>query len=321
MRELKEQSLSETDGSSAVVQTRHGPGALREDHKADVQRVHKSATTGRQEFDCSDYKGDTKLEACLNNKDRLKPFDTGPTVAKVQKGLMTDGQNLGKKGVDEIYGPATGQAVMAFKKKYKLGDEQYPDVGPGTMTKLDELCVKAVTPKAETPCPPCPEAPRTAGCTPCPEPAGQKCPPTDGIKNSDCSAYAKENWWLPEAYWRNATCACQETPDVPTANCVRKFLQDRLGKVDQQVKIDASLMLGGLRMKVVSLDEYINYVQLNLTPIIYKDHVDAYAECCCPGKPAPLEAWRGVTTIALPCAVVGEAIRQTGSCSNTPGKW
>ena len=33
------------------------------------------------------------------------------------------------------------QAVMAFKKKYSLGYEQFSDIGPGTMAKLDALCM------------------------------------------------------------------------------------------------------------------------------------------------------------------------------------
>jgi len=161
--------------------------------------------------------------------------------------------------------------------------------------------------------------------TPEPEPEAEPeqttCTPKPGIENSECDAYVKENWWLPEAYVHNATCACQETPNVPTANCVRKFLQDRLGQVDREVKVEAAHWLGALLTRRVSKSEYINFVQLNLTPIIFKDHVDAYRDCCCPSGPAPLEAWRGVTTFALPCAGVGVAIRQFGSCHGTPGEW
>ncbi len=153
------------------------------------------------------------------------------------------------------------------------------------------------------------------------EPEQTTCTPKPGIKNSECDAYVKESWWLPEAYVHNATCACQETPNVPTANCMRKFLQDRLGQVDREVKVEASHWLGALMTRRVSKSEYVNFVQLNLTPIIFKDHVDAYRDCCCPSGPAPLEAWRGVTTFALPCAGVGAAIRQFGSCHGTPGEW
>ncbi|MFL6076574.1 MAG: hypothetical protein ACJ73S_24540 [Mycobacteriales bacterium] len=157
--------------------------------------------------------------------------------------------------------------------------------------------------------------------SPTPPPGPTECVPQPGIPNSDCGKYAKENWWLPEAYVHNATCACQETPDVLTANCVRKFLQDRLDQVDQGLKTKAAEYKGALMTRRISKEEYINFVQLELTPIIYRDHVDAYSQCCCSSGPAPLAAWRGVTTLALPCSLVGEAIRQTGSCHGTPGNW
>jgi hypothetical protein len=84
-------------------------GAVR---KKSLQRVHLDAA-GRKTFDCPDFVGDEKLEACLNDEDRLRPSDRGPTVVKVQNGLLRDGADLGKDGVDGIYGPATGRAVMA----------------------------------------------------------------------------------------------------------------------------------------------------------------------------------------------------------------
>ena len=82
-----------------------------------IQRVHLD-NIGQKAFDCPDYAGDKKLEACLNDTDRLAPGDSGPTVASVQNGLLRDGADLGPDGVDGKYGPATGMAVKAFKTKY-----------------------------------------------------------------------------------------------------------------------------------------------------------------------------------------------------------
>ncbi len=95
---------------------------------------------GKKTFSCPDYAGDAKLEACLNDEDRLRPGETGPSVEKVQRGLINDNIFVGWKGADGIYGEDTSQGVMAFKKKHNLGSTQYPDVGPGTTKKLDELC-------------------------------------------------------------------------------------------------------------------------------------------------------------------------------------
>lgn len=106
-----------------------------------IQRVHLE--NGRKKFDNPDYMGDVKLEACLNNEDRLRPFETGPSVVAVQQGLQKDGADLGQDGTSGIFGADTGKAVKAFKGKYNLGSIQYPDVGPGTMEKLDKLAASS----------------------------------------------------------------------------------------------------------------------------------------------------------------------------------
>lgn len=138
-----------------------------------IQRVHLDRT-GRKAFDCLDYAGDKKLEACLNDEDRLSPGEHSPTVAKLQNGLLRDGADLGKEGADGKYGAATGQAVMAFKSKYHLGFEQFPDVGPGTMAKLDELCASRPAAPIHVP-----EVQVT----------GIGCPPTQAVKAADLVDY------------------------------------------------------------------------------------------------------------------------------------
>ncbi len=99
------------------------------------------SSNGFKAFNCPEYTGDARLEACLNDQGWLKSGDKGASVEKVQRGLNS---NLQENGIvlmdDGSFGPKTGQAVMFFKKKHNLGFENYPDVGPGTMGKLDELC-------------------------------------------------------------------------------------------------------------------------------------------------------------------------------------
>lgn len=142
-----------------------------------------------------------------------------------------------------------------------------------------------------------------------------------GIPNSDCSAYAANAWWLPSAYVNNATCACVETPNVPTANCVRKFLQDRLAATPAWLKAAAAAQKPYDTIGHPLYHTYQVFVQTLLTPRIYQDHVDAYASCCCPSGPAVYPSWIGVTTVPLPCSAVGDAIRYFGSCHGTPGTW
>ena len=144
-----------------------------------------------------------------------------------------------------------------------------------------------------------------------------QCTPDAGILPSICSLYLSNFWWLPDAYVNNATCACQATPSVPTANCVRKFLQDRLSATPTALKTASALAKASLLGP-----EYQAYVQAALTPRIYQDHVDAYRHCCCPSGPAAYVDWIGVTTIPFrPCSLVGWFINHFGSCTGTPGSW
>jgi hypothetical protein len=155
------------------------------------------------------------------------------------------------------------------------------------------------------------------------------CVPAAGVTPSltNCSAYAENAWWLPPAYVVNATCACRETPDSPTSNCVRRFLQDRMVATPGLIKATAAAALvasgGPLPSPPYGVDPiYHAFVQTTLTPRIYQDHVDAYKACCCPSGPAPYSSWVGVTTVPIPvCDIVGLTIRYFGSCHGTPGAW
>ena len=142
-----------------------------------------------------------------------------------------------------------------------------------------------------------------------------------GIPNSNCSVYAANSWWLPFAYVNNASCACIETPNTPTARCVRKFLQVRMTATPGWLKALAATQKPLDLIGTPAYSAYQAFVQAFLTPRIYLDHRDAYASCCCPSGPAVYPAWVGVTSVPLPCVGVGTAIRYFGSCHGTPGAW
>jgi len=152
---------------------------------------------------------------------------------------------------------------------------------------------------------------------------GGACTPAAGIPNTNCSAYWANAWWLPFAYANNATCACKTTPNVPTANCVRKFLQDRMAATPGWLKnVALSNKINDNPAMPANYVAYQAFVQTVLTPRIYQDHVDAYRNCCCPSGPAPYYDWIGVTSVPIqPCNLVGLTIRHFGSCNGTPGSW
>lgn len=170
------------------------------------------------------------------------------------------------------------------------------------------------TPPAEAP--PAPSQQPSAGGE------APSCNPAPGYPPSgQCSAYAANAWWLPLAYVNNATCACSTTPDVPTANCVRKFLQDRLAATPGWLQALAASQKP-LEINPLTYSTYQAFVQTVLTPRIYQDHVDAYRSCCCPFGPAAYPDWIAVTTVPIqPCSLVGWFIDHFGSCTGTPGAW
>jgi hypothetical protein len=88
----------------------------------------------------SDGTPEPKLEACFEDRDRLRPGDRGQPVRMLQSALAALGYDLGPFGVDGRFGGDTASAVRAFKHKEHLGFEAVGDVGPGTMARLDALC-------------------------------------------------------------------------------------------------------------------------------------------------------------------------------------
>ena len=85
------------------------------------------------------FVGDATLEACLNDRARLAQGDVSRSTARIQQALIDLGHDLGPTGADMVYGAKTAAAVRDFKAKENLGFTQFGDVGPGTMTRLDEL--------------------------------------------------------------------------------------------------------------------------------------------------------------------------------------
>lgn len=85
------------------------------------------------------FAGDALLEACLHDLARLNQGDQNISVAKVQQALIDLGHDLGSMGADSIFGSRTAAGVREFKLEQSLGSEQFGDVGPGTMGRLDAL--------------------------------------------------------------------------------------------------------------------------------------------------------------------------------------
>jgi hypothetical protein len=85
------------------------------------------------------FRGEPRLEACYDDRDRLTIGDSGPPVAKVKQALVRLGFQLGSRAQSSLYDFATWLAVIEFKKQHHLKPDQWGDVGPLTMKTLDDL--------------------------------------------------------------------------------------------------------------------------------------------------------------------------------------
>jgi peptidoglycan hydrolase-like protein with peptidoglycan-binding domain len=84
------------------------------------------------------FAGEPILEQCFDDEARLTIGAHGPAVVKIQQALLDSGYDLGPKGADGHYGQRTWNAIKQFKANEHLGWEHMGDVGPGTMTRLNE---------------------------------------------------------------------------------------------------------------------------------------------------------------------------------------
>lgn len=147
--------------------------------------------------------------------------------------------------------------------------------------------------------------------------------PPAGYAPSNCSFY--DNYgtdWMPNAYLRNAQCACSRLGYCASANCVRKYIQvshlepEKFG-LEKGLREEATAM----KKKSVIPIEYSAFVQNKLVPWFYKMHVDAYEKCGCPSGPAGYWAWKAISFVPLPCSVVKVGILYKGSCHGKFGSW
>jgi peptidoglycan hydrolase-like protein with peptidoglycan-binding domain len=90
------------------------------------------------------------LVAAFEDRGRVKQRDPDhDAVTRIQQALLDvtaitgKRYELGPRGVDGDYGPMTAAAVRKFKQDEKLGSEQFGDVGPGTISHLDDLFMGA----------------------------------------------------------------------------------------------------------------------------------------------------------------------------------
>lgn len=122
------------------------------------------------------------------------------------------------------------------------------------------------------------------------------------------SPLAKE--WLTWRYRHNATCACENTPDDPKNNCVRKCLQAKMtGFLLRQSKSGGAIG--------TCIDPFGVLDPLCPEPFcrdLYRHHVECYKECCCKKDFIAYPAFLTMCQQPFPCSFVGGMIKIFNSC-------
>jgi hypothetical protein len=144
--------------------------------------------------------------------------------------------------------------------------------------------------------------------------------PLDSIA---CSGYFKHREWLPDAYIRNAVCACQYLPPDSSAVKARNSLMQSLDDTPDTLVLVAKTMKSQVKNGEISKRKYKKFIKKTIAPKIYEDHKKAYLAAGCKNTPAPLWEWKIACT--KPFKDCGKMLRYNfrfgGSCSGKNGNW
>jgi len=163
-----------------------------------------------------------------------------------------------------------------------------------------------------TPTPP-PEPP------PEPPPGPEPCRPAYdtgyGPTSSNCSAYqtGKPTRFLTWTYRHNATCACENTPDDPKNNCVRKCLQVKMAAF-----LDRMDLMGAAIGSCIDPLGLLDFTCPEpFCSDLYDHHVECYEECCCDNDFIAYPAFWFMCEAPYPCFFVSWTISQFNACNET----
>ena len=150
--------------------------------------------------------------------------------------------------------------------------------------------------------------------------ASKACRMAPGPSPSQCRLSGTDADWLPPAYVHNANCRCQETPNSPSANCVRGELDAILMAVPAQTRDEWQRQKS--KLYDASLHEdYDRWLHQTAGRDIYRWHQQAHARCCCSAALPPYAQWSSTVTTPFDACSRERALSSFGSCRGEPGRW
>jgi hypothetical protein len=129
--------------------------------------------------------------------------------------------------------------------------------------------------------------------------------PGFGPSSDHCAIYQSPlaETWFTFSYRHNARCACQQTPDEPHNNCVRKCLQVKMRS-----------LLSSLDKSGAALPMTFPFEADPMCPDMWRQHVQCYKECGCANSFINYPIFSTMCRMPFPCFFVQGSIDWFNSC-------
>jgi hypothetical protein len=138
---------------------------------------------------------------------------------------------------------------------------------------------------------------------------------------TNCDWYDSQLEWLPTAYVKSAKCACHlkgvHGRNSQSSYCVRTHLLASHKAIPDATKDHMRQLKKKHCNKLACSVEYLLYIEKFFIPLAYEVHVNAYKDCCCTKKPAPLIYWKLLMANYkgfVPCAAIVASVQVKGPC-------
>lgn len=130
--------------------------------------------------------------------------------------------------------------------------------------------------------------------------------------SSNCAVYqgTMAKRFLTWTYRHNATCACENTPNDPKNNCIRKCLQVKMAAFLSRMS-SAGAVIGTCLDPIGILDFTCPEPYCS---DLYDQHVECYKECCCQNDFIGYPAFWFMCEAPYPCSFVSFTISKFNSC-------
>jgi outer membrane protein OmpA-like peptidoglycan-associated protein len=152
--------------------------------------------------------------------------------------------------------------------------------------------------------------------SPSPETPPSECSPRYNThftpSTGNCSIYSSPlaKRWLTFTYRHNAQCACENTPNNPKNNCVRKCLQEKMRSFLSSLDRGGAVI--GSCIDPFGLLDFV--CPEPLCSDLHDHHIECYRECCCNDQFINYPTFLTMCEAPFPCSFVSTSIDWFNRC-------